>query len=73
MSEDADMLRALGEALRRTRRKTGLSQECAADLAGLQHGTVVRIERGENCTLKTLLKLSQAYECHLQITIQRVP
>lgn len=68
----SDLLAALGQSVKRFRRKSGLSQECAGDLAGLTEETVARIERGENTTLRTLLSVCQAIDCELQITIKRI-
>jgi transcriptional regulator with XRE-family HTH domain len=67
------MLTALGQSVRRYRLRSGRSMEVAADFAGVTAETIARIERGENTTLATLLKVSQSLDCYLQITIQRVP
>jgi len=55
--------RALGRALRDTRRGQGLNQGQAAELAGIAQPTVSRIERGEgDVSLSTLLRLMAALQ-----------
>ena len=56
---------ALGNAVRRLRKKKGISQEELALIAALDRSYVGGVERGEhNLTVMTLLKLADALEVH---------
>ena len=58
---------ALGEAIRRTRRQQGISQEKLALMAGVDRSYVGRVERGDNnVAVLTLLKLAQALDVSLK-------
>lgn len=53
----------LGESLRRRRKRLGLSQEKAAELAGLHPVQLSRIECGQtNVTLASLSAIADAYD-----------
>ncbi len=52
---------ALGDAIRKTRLKQGLTQEDLALAADVDRGYLGRVERGDNnVALLTLLKIAQA-------------
>ncbi|WP_026124143.1 helix-turn-helix domain-containing protein [Nocardiopsis baichengensis] len=51
---------AIGERLRRFRRRGGLSQEKLAELAGLSPGVIKKIERGGTARLETYHALARA-------------
>jgi transcriptional regulator with XRE-family HTH domain len=58
---------ALGEAIRRVRRKQEISQEKLALMAGVDRSYVGRVERGDNnVAVLTLLKLAQALDVSLK-------
>lgn len=65
MSEDR--AKSIGNKLRRTREKHGLSQQLVADKAGLNVSHYAKVERGElNATLETLEKITKVLK--LKIT-----
>jgi transcriptional regulator with XRE-family HTH domain len=45
--EDAALRKQWGDALRSRREERGLTQEAVADLAGVDQGTVSRVEAGQ--------------------------
>ena len=54
----------IGEAIRRTRKDRGLSQELLAVDAGVDRSYMGGIERGEhNLTVMSLLKIAKALDC----------
>lgn len=58
---DPEILAELGRRLARVRESRGLTQEEAAQQAGLDRATVSRTERGENPTLLTVIRLLRVY------------
>jgi HTH-type transcriptional regulator/antitoxin HipB len=59
----------LGNALRRFRRKRGLTQVALAKQAGMRQGTVSQLESGlETVKMKTVMDLLQALD--LEVVIQ---
>lgn len=54
----------IGEAIRRTRKERGLSQELLAVDAGVDRSYMGGIERGEhNLTVMSLLRIAKALDC----------
>lgn len=64
-SNDPDqILPKVGDAIRRARRKVGLSQEALADASMIDRSHLGRIERGErNLTVLNLKKIANALDC----------
>lgn len=60
-STDREILRSIGERLRALRKARDLSQAEAAERAGLARSTVVEVERGDNTTLQTVIRLLRVY------------
>lgn len=60
-STDREILRSIGERLRALRKARGLSQAEAAERADLARSTVVEVERGDNTTLQTVIRLLRVY------------
>lgn len=60
-STDQEILRSLGERLRALRKARGLTQEEAAERAGLARSTVHEVEKGDNATLQTVIRLLRVY------------
>lgn len=60
-STDGEILESIGERLRALRRARGLTQQQAADRAGLARSTVSEAERGDNATLLTVIRLLRVY------------
>lgn len=60
-STDREILETLGERLRALRKARGLTQQAAAERAGLARSTVSEAERGENPTLQTVIRLLRVY------------
>lgn len=60
-STDREILEALGERLRALRKSRDLTQQEAAERAGLARSTVSEAERGENPTLQTVIRLLRVY------------
>lgn len=58
---DTELLASLGNRLRALRKARGLTQQEAADRAGLARSTVHEAERGDNATLLTLIRLLRVY------------
>ncbi len=56
------MFESLGNVLRLRRVQLNLSQERAADLAGMSRQQVAQMEKGENMTLVYLVRLANALE-----------
>jgi len=62
----------LGEHLLELRRRSGLSQESAAELAGVHEKYLSKLERGRaNPTLSTLMALAAAYRAPLATLFAR--
>ncbi len=60
---DRDILRLIGRNIREARQKTGLTQECLAELTGVHVQTIGAIERGGfPFAVTTLARLSQFLE-----------
>lgn len=58
-----DILVAFGLAVRKARKRKGLSQESLADLCGLHRTYIGGVERGErNLTLKSMVQISSALD-----------
>jgi transcriptional regulator with XRE-family HTH domain len=57
-----DYLSAIGENIRRNRRKSGYTLEKLGDAIGLDKGNMHKIEAGKNVTVLTLLKIAQCLE-----------
>lgn len=55
-----DEIRLIGEAVRATREGLGLTQEKAAKSAGVSRGQLAALERGENISIKLLLKIARS-------------
>lgn len=63
MTESSKLINIVGEQLRFIREEKGLSQEELAELAGMAHARISRIETTkDNPTLKTLGKIIEALE-----------
>lgn len=60
-STDREILRSLGRRMRALRTSRGLTQQEAADRADLARSTVSEVERGENPTLHTVVRLLRVY------------
>ncbi len=61
-----DIRRSFGRALRKRRKKLGLSQEAFADLCGLHRNYMGGIERGErNISLINIKKIARALKISL--------
>lgn len=58
---DREILEALGERLRALRKSRDLTQQEAAERAGLARSTVIEAEKGNNPTLETVIRLLRAY------------
>ena len=65
--KNKDLVKAIGERVRKLRLKQGLSQEDLANEADIPLSQIGRIERGEtNPTVSTLYVLAQALEVELK-------
>ena len=63
----------IGEAIRRTRKDRGLSQELLAVDAGVDRSYMGGIERGEhNLTVMSLLRIAKALECKASVLMDKV-
>lgn len=60
-STDREILQSIGERLRALREARSLSQAEAAERAGLARSTVVEVEKGDNTTLQTVIRLLRVY------------
>ena len=63
---DELFLKQFGKNIRDLRMKNNLTQRDLADKSGLEESAIQRIERGYNSTLKTLLKLANAFDISLE-------
>lgn len=62
----------IGEAIRRTRKERGLSQELLAVDAGVDRSYMGGVERGEhNLTLMTLIRIAAALDCKASVLLDR--
>ena len=60
-TDQAGMLRQLGEAIRAIRKDRGLSQEALADAAGIDRSHMGKIERGErNVSVLNVARVADA-------------
>lgn len=59
---DRELLRSLGQRLRRARLRRNLSQEQLAERAGLNRTTVSEFERGASTSTLTLVQVLRALE-----------
>ncbi len=65
MNEPADLKalkRAIGEGIRRYRKRRGLTQARLAATLEMEPRTLQRIERGERCSLESFARLARALE-----------
>lgn len=60
-STDREILESIGDRLRALRKARGLTQQRAAERAGLARSTVHGAEKGDNPTLHTVIRLLRAY------------
>lgn len=60
-STDREILESIGGRLRALRKARGLTQQEAAERAGLVRTTVHEAEKGENSTLHTVIRLLRVY------------
>ena len=59
-------LKSVGLRIRDIRKRCKISQERLAELTGLNHRTVLRIENGHTLpTLETLAKIAKILECNI--------
>lgn len=59
-------LKSVGLRIRDIRKRSKISQERLAELTGLNHRTVLRIENGHTLpTLETLAKIAKILECNI--------
>ncbi|WP_421497982.1 helix-turn-helix domain-containing protein [Flavobacterium columnare] len=66
VSEDKDILKTLGENIKKKRQELKLSQEALSFDANIPRTQLGRIERGEiNTTVLTLYKISEALKIEL--------
>jgi transcriptional regulator with XRE-family HTH domain len=64
---------ALGRALAALRRRAGLTQAQAGDLAGIRNTHVSSVERGERgLSYRTLLALLRAYDVGLRELVEEI-
>jgi len=60
-STDREILHSVGGRLRALRKARGLTQQEAAERAGLARSTVYEAEKGDNPTLHTVIRLLRVY------------
>lgn len=60
-STDREVLESVGTRLRALRKARGLTQQEAAERAGLARSTVHEAEKADNPTLHTVIRLLRAY------------
>jgi transcriptional regulator with XRE-family HTH domain len=58
---DREILGTIGQRLASLRKTRGLTQQEAADRAGLGRNTLYRAESGDNPTLQTVIRLLRVY------------
>jgi len=68
---DELFLKQFGKNIRDLRMKNNLTQRDLADKSGLEESAIQRIERGYNSTLKTLLKLANAFDVELSCLFEK--
>lgn len=64
-SSDEELKKLFGKRLKQLRKEYKLSQSELSALANIDKGSLQRIERGYNSTLKTFRKLANAFEIPL--------
>lgn len=64
-SNDELFLKQFGKHIKDLRKKFNLTQRDLADKSELEETAVQRIERGYNSTLKTMLKIANAFDIEL--------
>jgi len=62
---DDELKKTFGKRIKQLRKKYKLSQSELSALANIDKGSLQRIERGYNPTLKTLRRLANAFEVTL--------
>lgn len=62
---EEELKKMFGKRLKELRKKRKLSQSELSALANIDKGSLQRIERGYNSTLKTFRKLANAFEISL--------
>ena len=72
--DEADILKRLGNNIRRQRRVIGLTQEQLALVAGVDRSYFGAVERGErNVTFTVLCRLSLALQCDVAKLTDKLP
>ncbi len=70
--EELELLQRVGEILRSHRTRCGLTQERAAELAGINVTYLSDVERGKrNVSLLNLARLAEAYNLQLGEVLQK--
>ena len=64
-SNDEELKKLFGKRLKQLRKEYKLSQSELSALANIDKGSLQRIERGYNSTLKTFRKLANAFDISL--------
>ena len=59
---DEELKKTLGQRIKQLRKEHNLSQSELSALANIDKGSIQRIERGYNSTLKTFRKLANAFD-----------
>ena len=57
--------------IKQEREKRGLSQRDIAQKTGLTQTTILRIEKGKNFSLETLMKVAQSMDLNPKITFEK--
>lgn len=68
-----DFLVQVGDNIRRSRVKRGLTLEALGDDIGLDKSNMFRIEQGKNITLVTLMKIAAFLDVHPSRLLQNTP
>lgn len=61
-TNDKLFLKQFGKHIKALRKEHNFTQRDLADKSGLEESAVQRVERGYNSTLKTLLKIANAFD-----------
>ena len=64
-SNDEEVKKLFGQRIKQLRKEYKLSQSELSALTNIDKGSLQRIERGYNSTLKTFIKLANAFEISL--------
>ena len=65
--------RAFGDALRRYRKKAGLTQERLAERADMHHNFIGEVERGNmECSLTSMVKIAKALGVRVRDLVRQV-